>query len=107
MPAHLHVEALPAGDALEEDFGLGPSDGSEGSDLGSADGLSEGEGPDSPEPGAAKRAKRGTLQQRRQARAAGAHPLQASFRAAAASLLAKHGLQVRPDPADSHHRLSG
>ena len=37
---------------------------------------------------------KGTLQERQQARAAGGHPLQRSFRAAAASLLAKHGLQV-------------
>ena len=39
---------------------------------------------------------KGSLQERQQARAAGRHPLQQSFRAAAASLLAKHGLKVDP-----------
>ena len=37
---------------------------------------------------------KGTLDERRQARAAGSHPLQASFRQAAASLLAKHNMKV-------------
>lgn len=37
---------------------------------------------------------KGTLEQRRQARAAGSHPLQAAFRDTAASLLAKHGIRV-------------
>ena len=93
--------SLSAGDALEDDFeldsdpGSGPSDASdeEGSGAESA-GDESAEDDSADEDAAPLKHMKGTLQERRQARAAGKHPLQHSFRAAAASLLAKHGIKV-------------
>ena len=95
--------SLSADDALEDNFeldsnpGSGPSDAQasdeEGSGAESA-GDESAEDDSAEEDAAPLKHMKGTLQERRQARAAGKHPLQHSFRAAAASLLAKHGIKV-------------
>ena len=92
--AHMQHDMLAAsaGDALEDDWGLEASD-MDASEGDGEDGEDTGEDSDAGDP--PKRMKGSTLEQRQQARAAGSHPLQASFREAAASLLAKHGIQVR------------
>lgn len=80
-PLPIWPAVLVAGDALDDDFDLEGGSDSEGSGASASD--------DSGPPAA-----KASLQQRREARAAGSHPLQKSFRAAAAELLQKHG--VRP-----------
>ena len=76
------------GDALEDDFELSDGSGA-GSDDDSGPGGSDDEGG---QDGGGNRATAGMpLQARQAARAAGAHPLQQSLRAASAALLRKHG----------------
>ncbi|KAK9839415.1 hypothetical protein WJX81_000656 [Elliptochloris bilobata] len=76
--------AGPSGDALEDDFEV--SDGDRGGS-GDGSGSEDGEDEDTDEDGGAATG----LQARQAARAAGAHPLQQSLRAASAALLRKYG----------------
>ena len=69
------------GDALEDDFEPGSNSEDESDEDGSED-----------EPSRNKSRQKMSLDERRQMRAAGDHPLQESFRGAASQLMTKYGL---------------
>lgn len=80
-----------AGDALEDDFELDSGDEASGSGSELADEAASGSDSSADEDDESPQNLRGlSLEQRQQARAAGSHPLQQSFRQAAAQLLQKH-----------------